>query len=101
MTAPPRTTVTCPVCTHHVQITDGRVGKHYPEGNLCDGYGKSVNGFKVTVENLVTGEIREQFVDAGEYLVLPFPPCYVEAAVWSRTGTVRLTLQDHKPGGVS
>lgn len=98
MTAPGKTTIACPVCTHHVQITDGRVAKHYPEGNLCDGSEKSVNRFKVTVEDLVTGEVREQFVDAGDYIVLPFPPCYVESTHHTRTGAVYLTLQDHKAG---
>lgn len=99
MTAPTRTTIACPVCTHHVQVTDGKVAFHSLAGRTCDGAGRQVNGFKVTVVDLATGETGERFAEAGDYILITNPPCYLDGVQhWAKSGTVQLTLKDHRPG---
>ena len=50
MTAPGRTTVTCPTCTHHVPVHNGRVAYHCSDGERCHGIGRTVpSGQTLTV----------------------------------------------------
>jgi len=64
MTAPGKTTTTCPVCTHHVQVKDSKVAEHYPEGNLCDGVGLPVlTPGEVARFNDNLTEVAEQIVE--------------------------------------
>lgn len=99
MSAPAKTTIACPVCTHHVQVTGGKIAYHSLAGRECDGAGRQVNGFKVTVVDLASGETGEQYVEAGDYILIPFAPCYLDGIQrWTKSGTVQLTLKDHRPG---
>lgn len=97
MTAPSKTTITCPVCTHHVQVVGGKVAFHRIAGRDCDGMGQQVNGFKVTVVDLATGESSDRYVEAGEYVLVTGPPCYLDGIQqWTKSGTVQLTIKNHR-----
>jgi hypothetical protein len=99
MTAPGKTTIACPKCTHHVKVEDGKIAFHRLGGKDCEAVGTPVNGFKVTVVDLATGETGEKFVEAGDYILIPFAPCFLASSQhWAKSGTVQLTLKDHKPG---
>ena len=55
-------------------------------------------GFKVTVEDLDTGDSRSMIVGAGDYMLIPFAPCYLaNAQRYPKSGTTMLTLKDHRP----
>lgn len=55
--------------------------------------------FRVTVEDLATGDIQTMEVTGGDYMLIPFAPCYLHHTQRSVTGTVQITLRDHKPAG--
>lgn len=56
------------------------------------------SGFRVTVEDLETGEKQTKVVQAGDYMLIPFAPCYLAGAQqYPTTGTVVLTIKDHFP----
>lgn len=99
MTAPNKAAMICPVCTHHVQVAGGKIAFHRLAGRDCDGAGRQVAGFKVTVVDLATGDTGEKYVESGDYILIPFAPCYLDGIQhWRKTGTVQLTLKDHRPG---
>lgn len=54
-------------------------------------------GFRITVEDLDTGETESQIVGEGDYMLIPFAPCYLHSAQHYGNGTVTVTLKDHKP----
>ena len=54
-------------------------------------------GFRVTVEDLETGEKQSRTVSAGDYVLIPFAPCYLHHTNWHANGTVVLTVKDHRP----
>lgn len=53
--------------------------------------------FEVTVKDLETGESETRTVTSGDYLLIPFAPCYLDSFVHHANGTVQLTLKDHRP----
>lgn len=56
------------------------------------------NGFRITVEDLETGEKQSRVVQAGDYILMPFAPCHLaNVAQYPSTGTVVLTVKDHRP----
>jgi hypothetical protein len=55
------------------------------------------NGFRVTVEDLETGEKQSQVVSEGDYMLIPFAPCYLHSAQRYGNGTVTVTLKGHAP----
>lgn len=56
------------------------------------------SGFRVTVEDLETGETQTKIVQAGDYMLIPFEPCYLAGAQqYPKSGTVVLTIKDHRP----
>lgn len=54
-------------------------------------------GFRVTVEDLESGEVGVMLVSPGDYMVIPFGPCRLEGIQTWDNGTVQLTLKDHRP----
>jgi len=58
-------------------------------------------GFRVTVEDLETGETGTRVVGAGDYILVPFEPCYLDSVVRHKNGTIQFTLKGHAPKAVS
>lgn len=54
-------------------------------------------GFRVTCEGLETGETQTVDVGAGDFLLIPFAPCYLHHTQSYGNGTVVLTLKNHQP----
>lgn len=54
--------------------------------------------FKVTVEDLETGEKQSMVVSDGDYMLIPFAPCYLHHTQMSN-GSVQLSLKGHAPSG--
>lgn len=54
-------------------------------------------GFRVTVEDLATGEKQSRIVAEGDYMLIPFAPCYLHSAQRYGNGTVSVTLKGHSP----
>lgn len=62
----------------------------------------SSKGFRVTVEDLSDGEKTSMVVGEGDYILIPFAPCYLDGIQrYPGKGTVVLTIKDHKPQAVS
>lgn len=54
--------------------------------------------FRVTVEDLETGDKQAMEIAEGDYLLIPFAPCYLDGAqIYPGKGTVVLTIKDHRP----
>lgn len=53
--------------------------------------------FRVTVEDLETGELQSMVVASGDYILIPFAPCVLSHTQRHATGTVQLTLKGHRP----
>ena len=58
------------------------------------------NGFRVTVEDLATGQKQSRVVTEGDYMLIPFAPCYLHTAQRYGNGTVMVTLKNHAPRGI-
>lgn len=56
-------------------------------------------GFRVTVEDLDTGDNQTMVVHAGDYMLIPFAPCYLHYTQRSASGTVQIMLKGHSPQG--
>ncbi len=54
-------------------------------------------GFRVTVEDLETGNKRSRIVQAGDYMLIPFAPCHLTSTAQHGNGTVQLTLKGFGP----
>lgn len=54
-------------------------------------------GFRVTVEDLDRDESQTMIVGAGDYILIPFAPCYMNFTQRWESGTVQVTLKDHAP----
>ena len=54
-------------------------------------------GFRVTVEDLDTGGKQSMVVSEGDYMLIPFAPCYLHHTQRHATGTVTITLKGHSP----
>lgn len=59
--------------------------------------GEGGSGFRVTVEDLKTGEVMSREVGEGDYILIPFAPCYLANSARHANGTVQLTIRDHRP----
>jgi hypothetical protein len=55
--------------------------------------------FRVTVEDLETGEVRSMEIAEGDYLLIPFGSCYLNHVQRSANGTVQMSVKDHHPAG--
>lgn len=55
--------------------------------------------FRVTVEDLETGETGVMEVAEGDYMLIPFGPCYLDGITRHANGTVQLTVRGHNPAG--
>ena len=55
--------------------------------------------FRVTVEDLETGDKGVMEVAEGDYMLIPFGSCYLANVAKHANGTVQLTLRDHHPAG--
>ena len=54
-------------------------------------------GFRVTVEDLDTGQTESKVVGLGDYMLIPFFPCYLDGVQRHKNGTVQLTIKGHSP----
>lgn len=54
-------------------------------------------GFRVTVEDLDNGQKQSMVVGEGDYMLIPFAPCYLDGAQRHKNGTVQLTIKGHSP----
>jgi hypothetical protein len=54
-------------------------------------------GFRVTVEDLERGGSQSMVVAEGDYMLIPFAPCYLHYTSRSAKGTVSITLRNHAP----
>lgn len=54
-------------------------------------------GFKVTVEDLDNGGTQSMVVYPGDYMLIPFAPCYLHHTQASANGTIVVTLKSHSP----
>ncbi|WP_435582896.1 hypothetical protein [Amycolatopsis thermoflava] len=55
-------------------------------------------GFRVTVEDLDTGEAETRTVAPGDFVLIPLEPCHLSSVSrYEKSGTVQLTLKDHRP----
>ena len=55
--------------------------------------------FRITVEDLATGETGVMEVASGDYMLIPLGSCYLHSTARHANGTVVLTLKDHQPTG--
>jgi hypothetical protein len=54
--------------------------------------------FRVTVEDLKTGDRSVMEVAEGDYALIPFAPCHLASSqVYPAKGTHVLTLKDYRP----
>lgn len=54
-------------------------------------------GFRVTVEDLDHGGSQSMVVGEGDYMLIPFAPCYLHYTQRHGNGTVTVTLKGHSP----
>lgn len=58
----------------------------------------SAHQFRVTVEDLVTGDKQVMEFAPGDYVLIPFAPCHRSSMqAYPRSGTHVITLKDHRP----
>jgi hypothetical protein len=54
--------------------------------------------FRVTVEDLKTGERQTTEVGVGDYILIPFAPCHVaNVQAYPLKGTHVITVKGHRP----
>lgn len=54
--------------------------------------------FRVTVEDLKTGDRQVTDIAAGDYVLTTFAPCHVASMQrYLKAGTVVVTIKDHRP----
>jgi len=54
--------------------------------------------FRVTVDDLETGEQRVMEFAAGDYVLIPFAPCHRSSiSAYPKSGTHVITIKDHRP----
>ncbi|GAA0738499.1 hypothetical protein Drose_04490 [Dactylosporangium roseum] len=54
--------------------------------------------FRVTVEDLVTGDKQVMEFAPGDYVLIPFAPCRREhITAYPKSGTHVITIRDHRP----
>jgi hypothetical protein len=57
--------------------------------------------FRVTVEDLETGEKESIEVSEDDYILNTFGSCYLDGINQYANGTVQLTIRGHRPTGKS
>jgi len=55
--------------------------------------------FRVTVEDLETGDKQVREIAEGDYVLSTFGGCYLDGMNQYRNGTVQLTIRNHAPAG--
>lgn len=55
--------------------------------------------FRVIVEDLTTGDKQGMQVAKGDYMLIPFEPCYLDTTQRAANGTVQIVLKKHYPQG--
>jgi hypothetical protein len=55
--------------------------------------------FRITVEDLETGDKQAMEVAEGDYMLIPFGSCQLANTLIHSNGTVQITLRDHFPAG--
>ena len=58
-----------------------------------------VSYFRVTVEDLDTGDKQAVEIAEGDFLFIPVGDCYLANTAKHANGTVQLTIRDHRPLG--
>lgn len=54
--------------------------------------------FRVTVEDLTTGERKVMNFAAGDYVLIPFAPCWRDSvSVYPKSGTHIITIKGYRP----
>lgn len=53
--------------------------------------------FRVTVEDLQTGDKQVIEVAEGDYVINAFEPCYLDSMQTYLNGTVQVFIKDHRP----
>jgi len=54
--------------------------------------------FRVTVEDLATGETQTMEISSGDYLLIPFAPCYRDSVQsYPLEGRHVITIRGHRP----
>jgi hypothetical protein len=53
--------------------------------------------FRITVEDLETGEKQAMELASGDYILIPFAPCYLETTQTHANGTHVITVKNHRP----
>jgi hypothetical protein len=53
--------------------------------------------FRVTVEDLQTGDKQVVEVTEGDYVINTFEPCYLDTRQTYLNGTVQVFIKDHRP----
>ncbi len=55
-------------------------------------------GFRVTVEDLATGETNAMIVAPGDYFLVTFDPAYLAGTQhYPKAGTAVATIKNHRP----
>ena len=55
-------------------------------------------GFRITVEDLDTGEKQAMVVHPGDFMLIPFEPCHLASSqAYPKSGTMQLTLKGYAP----
>ena len=58
--------------------------------------------FRVTVEDLDAGIKTTMEIAEGDYVLIPFAPCYLAGSqVYPKAGTHVLTIKDYRPAAES
>lgn len=55
--------------------------------------------FRVTVEDLETGDRQAVEIAEGDFILIPVGGCYLANRAQHANGTVQLTIRDHHPAG--
>jgi hypothetical protein len=55
--------------------------------------------FRVTVEDLETGDVQSMDVAEGDYTLIALEPCHLTYTQRFKSGTVQLTVKNHHPAG--
>lgn len=68
------------------------------ETAACAAPATSANpGFRVTVEDLATGDTQSMICAPGDMMLIPFAPCYKHSSQHHANGTTIITVKDHHP----
>lgn len=60
--------------------------------------GAALDGFRVTVEDLATGDRQSMIVHSGDYVLIPFAPCHLAHTQADLiAGTHVLTVKGYRP----